>query len=126
MQIIIAGQGKTDEEALRDNNTKLQRVIDRCSERHVILNAEKMVKGLKEISFHGHTITSKVIKADPKKITALLEMTSPTDEAGVRRWYSIWHDFCQGNQLLLSQLANLLVKTLNIYGPMNVKKASKK
>lgn len=84
--IIIAGQGKPDEEALRDNNTKLQRVIDRWNERYVILNAEKMVKGLKEISFHGHTITSKEIKADPKKITALLEMTSPTDEAGISRF----------------------------------------
>lgn len=48
-----------------------------------------MVKELKEISFHSHTITSKGIKADPKKITALLEMTSPTDEAGVRRFCGI-------------------------------------
>lgn len=77
-----------DSEALRDNNTKLQRVIDRCSERHVILNAEKMVKG-KEMSFHGHTITSRGIKAYPKKITALLDMTSPTDKAGVRRFCGI-------------------------------------
>lgn len=56
--IIIAGQGKTDKEALRDNNTKLQSVIDRCSERHVILNVEKMVKG-KEISFHVTRLQAK-------------------------------------------------------------------
>lgn len=108
--IIIAGQGKTDEEALRDNDTKLQRVIDRCSERHVILNVEKMVK---VISFHGHTITSKGIKADPKKITALLEITSPTDEAGVRRFCGMvqyMERFLQGLSTTLEPIRKLTRK----------------
>lgn len=83
--IIIASQGKTNEEALKDNNLKLQKVIERCTERNVIFNSDKMVKGLKEISFHGHTVTNEGIKADPKKVAALLEMTKPTDEADVRR-----------------------------------------
>lgn len=64
-----------------------------------------MVKGHKEISFHGHTITSKGIKADPKKITAPLEMTVPLmkqESEDSAEWCSIWHDFCQDYQLLLS------------------------
>lgn len=73
--IIIAGQGETEEKALQDNKSKRQKVIDRCEERNVILNADKMVVGLKEIAFHGHAITSEGIKADPKKIHAILEMT---------------------------------------------------
>ena len=52
--IIIAGQGETEKKALQDNKSKRQKVIDRCEERNVILNADKIVVGLKEIAFHGH------------------------------------------------------------------------
>lgn len=69
-------------------------MIDCCSERYVILNVEKMVKGFKEIFFYGYMIISKVIKVDLKKIMVFFEMISFIDEVGVRRWYSIWYDFC--------------------------------
>ena len=56
--IIIAGQGETEEEAFDDNKSKIQKVTDRCKERNVMLNADKIVVGLKVISFHGYTINS--------------------------------------------------------------------
>lgn len=45
---------------------------DCCSERYVILNVEKMVKGLKEIFFYGYMIISKGIKVDCKEIMVFL------------------------------------------------------
>lgn len=84
--IIIAGQGSNDGEARHDNEKKLQRLYNRCEERNVVLNNDKKEIGLKEITFHGHTITTEGVKADPKKISAILKMSSPTDAAGVKRF----------------------------------------
>jgi hypothetical protein len=54
--IIIAGCGQTDEEAKRDHETKLCKLYARCKEQNSILNDKKKEIGLKEITFHGHTL----------------------------------------------------------------------
>jgi hypothetical protein len=41
--------------------------------------------GLKEITFHGHKITSDGVKVDDKKVNAIRKMPTPTDVAGVKR-----------------------------------------
>ena len=83
--IIIAGCGQTDEEAKRDHETKLCKLYARCKEQNIILNDEKKEIGLKEITFHGHKITSDGVKVDDKKVNAIRKMPTPTDVAGVKR-----------------------------------------
>jgi hypothetical protein len=88
--IIIEGQSKTEEEALQDNKSKVQKVIARCKERNAILNADKIVVGLEEILFHGHTCQSKLI---PKKSKLFwrwpnLLMTMVYDDSV--EWYNKW------------------------------------
>ena len=83
--IIVAGCGKTDDAAKRDHEQKLTKLYDRCRERHIVLNEEKKEIGLKEITFHGHKITSDGIKVDDRKVKAINEMPTPTDVAGVKR-----------------------------------------
>jgi hypothetical protein len=83
--VIIAGCGQTDEEAKRDHETKLCKLYARCKEQNIILNDEKKEIGLKEITFHGHKITSDDVKVDDKKVNAIREMPTPTDVAGVKR-----------------------------------------
>jgi hypothetical protein len=51
----------------------------------IILNDEKKEIGLKEITFHGHKITSDGVKVDDKKVNAIREIPTPTDVAGVKR-----------------------------------------
>ena len=58
----IAGCGQTDEEAKRDHETKLCKLYARSKEQNIILNDEKKEIGLKEITFHGHKITSDGVK----------------------------------------------------------------
>lgn len=41
--------------------------------------------GLKEITFHGHKITSEWMKADDEKIKAIIDMPSSTDISGVKK-----------------------------------------
>jgi hypothetical protein len=49
----------------------------------IILNDEKKEIGLKEITFHGHKITSDGVKVDDKKVNAIRKMPTPTDVADV-------------------------------------------
>ena len=83
--IIIAGCGHTDEEAKRNHETKLCKLHARCKEQNIILNDEKKEIRLKEITFHGHKITSNGVKVDDKKVSEIREMPASTDVAGVER-----------------------------------------
>ena len=52
-----------------------------------MLNADKIVVGLKD--YIDYNITSEWIKADPKEIHGILEMTRPSDDAGVRLFFGM-------------------------------------
>ena len=83
--IIIAGCGDSFEEASKDNKAKLSALRERCKERRIILNAEKMEVQKSQIRFHGHLFTDKGVKVDPSKIEAILEMPAPGDVPAVKR-----------------------------------------
>ena len=83
--IIIAGCGNSFEEASKDNKAKLSALRERCKERRIILNAEKMEVQKSQIRFHGHLFTDKGVKVDPSKIEAILKMPAPGDVPAVKR-----------------------------------------
>lgn len=83
--ILIYGEGKTEEEAIKDHDRKFRLLMERCRERNLKLNKDKLKLKLKEVKFIGHLITNKGLKMDPEKIRAVLEMPKPTDVSGVRR-----------------------------------------
>ena len=60
--------------------------MERCREKNIMLNKEKVKLRSKEVQFMGHVISQKGLKADPEKIKAVEEMPTPTDVAGVRRF----------------------------------------
>ncbi len=83
--ILVFGEGESDKEAVVDHDEKVRALMQRCRERNVKLNKEKVkVKG-NEVPFIGHVLTDAGLKPDPGKIKAILEMPQPTDVAGVRR-----------------------------------------
>lgn len=47
------------------------------------------MNGLKEITFYGHKITSEGVKAYYEKIKAIIDMPSPTDISGVKRFCGV-------------------------------------
>ena len=80
--ILIYGAGTT-EEALQDHDRDLLQLMQRCKDKNIKLNKEKIKLRSKEVPFMGHVITSEGLKADPEKIRAVQEMPTPTDVAGV-------------------------------------------
>ncbi|CAC5402113.1 unnamed protein product [Mytilus coruscus] len=82
---LIYGEGDTEEEAIDDHDRKFRALMERCRERNLKLNKEKLKLKLKEVRFIGHLVTSEGLKPDPEKIRAVMDMPKPTDVSGVRR-----------------------------------------
>lgn len=82
---IVVGYGETDEEADLDHDKALISFLERCKERYIKLNADKLKLRLKEVPFIGHVATDAGLRVDPSKVRAISEMPSPTDKAGVQR-----------------------------------------
>ena len=83
--ILVFGTGSTQEEAEKSHNERLRAVLERCRQKGVRLNKDKMQFKQQKVAYMGHVITSDGLQADPNKIKAILNMPSPTDKEAVQR-----------------------------------------
>ena len=83
--ILVFGSGETDEEAYQDHDKNLRRLMERCKEKGLKLNPDKIQLQLNELSYMGHRITANGLKIDPEKTKAIRNMPIPTDKQGVQR-----------------------------------------
>ena len=83
--ILVFGSGETDEEAYQDHDKNLTRLMERCKEKGLKLNPDKIQLQLNEVSYMGHRITANGLKIDPEKTKAIRNMPIPTDKQGVQR-----------------------------------------
>ena len=72
-------------EEVADNNRKLHSLLQRCSEKDIKLNKDKLKLQKKEVTFMGHVISAEGLKPHPTKIEAVLSMPNPTNKQDVRR-----------------------------------------
>ena len=84
--ILLYGEGDTYEEASRDHDAKLHKLMMRCREQKVKLNKDKMKLCLDQVPYIGQLLTSQGLKPDHEKVKAFIEMPKPSDVAGVRRF----------------------------------------
>ena len=83
--ILVIGNGDSLDEAIKDYDEKLTRLLERCRERGVWLNKERICLKKSSVPYIGHILTPEGVKADPAKIEAILNMKRPNDVAGVQR-----------------------------------------
>ncbi|KAK3752981.1 hypothetical protein QZH41_016289 [Actinostola sp. cb2023] len=83
--ILIYGVGSTDDQANADHDQKLRSLLQRCRERGIALNKDKVKLRRKEVTFMGHVFTSNGLKIDPDKVKAIVNMPKPEDIQGVQR-----------------------------------------
>lgn len=81
----VVGFGDNIAEAHRSHDTNMMAFVQRCEDRGVKLNTNKMQLRIPEIPFIGHVMTSEGLKVDPRKVRAILEMPRPTDVPAVQR-----------------------------------------
>ena len=64
----------TDEKADLDHDQNLRKLLDRCRATNTKLNKEKFHLKCCEVSFIRHVMTRNGLKADPKKVEAIIKM----------------------------------------------------
>jgi len=82
---VAIGRGSTIEEASKDHDRNLGGLLQRCHERGVKLNADKIKFKMTEVPFIGHVATSEGLSIDPCKVLAIRDMPTPTNVAAVQR-----------------------------------------
>ena len=75
--ILITGQGETQEEALPDHDRNLVALLQRAREVNLKLNPKKLKLRLNEIPYIGHLLTPDGVKPDPEKVRAVQDMPQP-------------------------------------------------
>ncbi|XP_052396170.1 uncharacterized protein K02A2.6-like [Carassius gibelio] len=83
--ILITGEGETLEQANQDHDNKLRRLLNRCREKNIKLNAEKFQLRKSEVPYIGHLLTADGLRVDPEKARAVRDMPRPVDVKGVQR-----------------------------------------
>ncbi len=80
--ILVTGQGPNPE---RDHDINLLRLLQRCRERNIVLNAAKFEFKCTSVPFIGHTLTQNGLQPDPSKVEAITKMEKPQNVEAVRR-----------------------------------------
>jgi hypothetical protein len=83
--ILVYGVGETKEDATADHDTKLVNLLNRCRDRGIALNPDKLKLRLAEVEFMGHILTGDGVKIDPGKVEAIVKMPAPTSVEEVQR-----------------------------------------
>ena len=83
--VIVWGKGTTDELASQDHDKNVRKMLMRCREQGIQLNKEKVELKQREITYLGHVISESGLRADPKKIDAILDFPRPENKPAVQR-----------------------------------------
>ena len=83
--ILIYGVGDTEEEAIRDHDRKLTAFMERCREKNLKINRDKMKLRESSVLYLGHRITAEGVRVDESKVEAIKDMTRPSDKKAVMR-----------------------------------------
>ena len=87
--ILIFGSGATTEEAMKDHNENLRKLLIRLKEKKCKLNRKKMKICQTSVKFFRHVLSDEGLKPDLSKISAIQEMPSPVDKKDVMRFLSM-------------------------------------
>ena len=84
--IIVFGVGDSKDEAMKDHDRNFKALLERCLQRNIKLNEEKMKFKVPELKYVGHVISEEGLKPDPKKVEAVIRMPPPEDKQQLRRF----------------------------------------
>ena len=77
--ILVVGSGTTHDEARKDHDENLLRLLQRCRNQGIKLNKDKCYIATQKVAYMGHVLTSQGIKPDDDKIEAIVKMPPPQD-----------------------------------------------
>ena len=77
--ILIAGKDVAEHDRI------LKEVVSRATSYNLKLNFKKCLIRQPSVPYMGHLVTEHGLRADPSKVSAIVNMPAPTDKEGVRR-----------------------------------------
>lgn len=78
--ILVHGKG------IKEHDERLKKVLQKLEAANVTLNSDKCEFSKPEVHYLGHVINATGISADPEKVRAITEMSSPNSIQEVRRF----------------------------------------
>ena len=78
--ILVMGFGENEDEANRNYDENLTRLLEQARKANLCLNSSKMNLRKTKVKFMGHLITNDGLKPEPEKIKAVQEMPRPTSK----------------------------------------------
>jgi len=72
--ILVYDKGEDTEEAIKDHNLKLEKLLQRARVVNLELNKDKSRFLMRELPYIGHVITAEGVKLDRKKVAAIKDM----------------------------------------------------
>ena len=82
---MIDGVGDTLDEATQVHDKNLTALLERCKEKSIWLNKEKVVLRVQQLDFMGHQLTAQGLKPDPNKVEAILKLETPKTKEDIER-----------------------------------------
>ena len=83
--VLCYGVGDTYDEAVADHDRCMIALLNRCREKDLHLNRDKLQINRESTTYMGHELTKDGVKAQGRKISAITDMPVPADKAALRR-----------------------------------------
>lgn len=83
--ILVTGSGDDVSTATRDHDANLIALLDRCRQKGVKLNKDKLKLNRQSVTYMGHVLTPEGLKPDKRKLDAILSMPRPENKAALQR-----------------------------------------
>ena len=83
--ILSYGVGETEVIANADHDRKLQALLERCKERGMVLNQDKLKLRITRLKFMGHILTANGLESEPEKVRAIKDMPKPQNIGDAQR-----------------------------------------
>lgn len=80
--ILITGHDANMDEATKDHDANLLKLLQRWRERNLKLNRDKLQLKCSDTPFIGHLLMREGVKPDPSKLEAILKMERPMHWCG--------------------------------------------
>ena len=84
--ILVFGEGTTYKEAERYYDRRSVALMERCINKNIKLNPDKLKFKMTELLFVGHVINDVGMRADPIKVSSVTKMPVPCTKAEVQRF----------------------------------------
>ena len=75
--ILSYGSGETDKEAEEDHDRKIHALLQRCVEKNIKLNKDKLKLKVDSVAYLGFVISKEGLRIDPTKVKTFTELPTP-------------------------------------------------